>query len=205
MRVSSHQVWLASASPRRQALLRQLGVQFRLLGVDVAECRLEGELPSEMVVRLALQKAHAGLRALGGESAIPVLGADTAVVLAGEVLGKPKGREDGLGMLEKLSGRHHEVYTGIAAITGQQSHHTVNVTRVTFRPVTLVERIAYWDSGEPEDKAGGYAIQGLGAVFVSRLEGSYSGVMGLPLFETAELLAHFGIDVLVSPSSGAGA
>lgn len=151
-----------------------------------------GEMPEDYVWRLALDKARAASPAAGAR---PVLGADTTVTVDGEMLGKPVDRDDGLAMLARLSGRSHEVYTGVA-LAGDQEDGVVSVNRVTFRPITADERSAYWASGEPGDKAGGYAIQGLGAIFVSRLEGSYSAVMGLPLFETAQLLTAAGVRTL---------
>ena len=183
---------LASRSPRRRELLDQAGIAHRVLAVDVDETRLPGEAPAVYVERLARAKARAGLAGAGD---LPVLGADTAVVVDGDVLGKPADRADGLAMLARLAGRAHEVLTAVAlARPGGEEHCRLSVSHVTFRALTDAEIAAYWATGEPADKAGGYAIQGRAARFVTRLEGSYSGVVGLPLHETAELLAAAGID-----------
>lgn len=183
---------LASASPRRRELLAQIGVPHRVLAVDLDEGRRPGEAVEDFVQRLALDKALAGWRTLPAVERAPVLGADTLVVLDGEPLGKPADRDAALTMLARLSGRSHEVLTAVALVT-PEPRVRLSRSRVSFRPTSAAERRAYWDSGEPVDKAGAYGIQGLGAIFVARLEGSYSGVMGLPLFETAELLAEAGI------------
>jgi septum formation protein len=183
---------LASASPRRRELLAQIGVRHRVLALDLDERRRPGEPLEAFVQRLALDKALAGWHALPAVEQGPVLGADTLVVLDGEPLGKPVDREDALNMLARLSGRTHEVLTAVALVT-PEPRVCLQRSRVTFRAIETAERLAYWASGEPADKAGAYAIQGLGAIFVRQLEGSYSGVMGLPLFETAELLAEAGI------------
>lgn len=184
---------LASASPRRRDLLRQVGVSFGVIVAEVDEAVLPGETPAAYVVRVARDKA---LEVQTREGAsLPVLGADTAVVVDGDVLGKPADRADGLAMLARLAGRAHEVLTAVAlARPGGEEHCRLSVSHVTFRALTDAEIAAYWATGEPADKAGGYAIQGRAARFVTRLEGSYSGVVGLPLHETAELLAAAGID-----------
>ena len=146
------------------------------------------------VLRVALAKARAGRALLAAGERLPVLGADTAVVIDGEVLGKPRDRSDALAMMARLSGQWHQVISAVAVVGPEgEEHSRLSVSAVQFRPVTREEAEAYWQSGEPVDKAGGYAIQGRAAVFIERLEGSYSGVMGLPLFETAELLERFGI------------
>lgn len=183
------QLYLASRSPRRQALLRQVGLRFAVVGADVEERRAPGQSPAEYAVAMALAKARAA-RAPGPE---PVLGADTDVVIDGAILGKPAGRAEALAMLQRLAGRTHEVYSGVALVQGARAATALSVTRVAFGPVTDAQAAAYWDSGEPADKAGAYAIQGLGARFVRGIEGSYSGVMGLPLYETCELLAGFAV------------
>lgn len=180
-------LYLASASPRRRELLTQIGLAHQVLSVTVDETRFPGESPELYVLRLALAKARAGRSQLGAVTAGIVLGADTAVAVDGEVLGKPRDRRDGIAMLQRLSGVTHHVYTAVA-LAGEEEATRLSVSAVTFRPLTLEECERYWQTGEPADKAGAYAIQGRGAVFISRLEGSYSGVMGLPLFETAELL-----------------
>lgn len=182
---------LASSSPRRRALLEQIGVAHRAQAVDIDERRLPGETPEDYVQRLALAKARAGAAATAGYG-LPVLGADTAVVLDGEILQKPAGREEALAMLSRLSGRSHRVLTAVA-LAGARESLRLCASTVRFRPISAAEALAYWETGEPLDKAGGYAIQGRGAVFVTRLEGSYSGVVGLPLYETAQMLAEHGL------------
>lgn len=188
-------IYLASRSPRRRELLYQIGVSHEVRVADVDESPHPGEVPAEYVIRLALAKAHAVQDALGGRPPLPVLAADTAVVVDNEIMGKPRDREDALAMIGRLSGRSHKVLTGVALVAGR-AESRLSVSKVTFRPIGPEEAQAYWDSGEPGDKAGGYGIQGLGALFISRLEGSYSGVMGLPLFETGELLRAAGIPLL---------
>jgi len=186
-------VYLASGSPRRRALLAQIGVPFQVLGVTVDEGRLPGEAPDAYVLRLARQKADAGWRARPLGSASPVLAADTTVVLDGRILVKPGDRSDGERMLRELGGRTHDVLTTVAVATAQGLISRTSRSEVTFRAISAAEAHDYWDTGEPHDKAGGYAIQGGAAVFVADLRGSYSGVMGLPLFETAELLEEAGV------------
>ena len=186
-------IYLASASPRRRELLRQIGVAYRLLPVAVDETLRAGERPHEYVARLALDKAQAGLLAMGRRQPAPVLGADTAVVVEDLILGKPRDRAEGLAMLAQLSGREHQVLSAVALATPERSVIKIQESRVRFRELTPAECAAYWDSGEPGDKAGGYGIQGRAAAFIAELHGSYSGVMGLPLFETAELLREFGL------------
>lgn len=185
-------IYLASGSPRRRELLAQIGVPVRRLSVDVDEVLIPGERPEGYVRRLAAQKARAGRLALSGLAEAPVLGADTAVVLGDRVLGKPRDREEGLAMLGQLSGRTHQVFSGVALVDAEREVVRISVSRVTFRVLSTHECHAYWESGEPADKAGAYGIQGLGGTFVKRLEGSYSGVMGLPLYETGQLLNEFG-------------
>lgn len=189
------QLLLASASPRRAELLRQLGLRFRIVAAPVEEGARSGETPRDYALRIALEKARAG--ALGaGEAHLPVLGADTDVVLDGRILGKPRDRAEGLAMLAALSGREHEVYSAVSLVCGAQHAQTLSVTRVRFGAITPAQAAAYWDRGEPADKAGAYGIQGLGAVFVQAITGSYSGVVGLPLYETVALLREFGIEPL---------
>jgi septum formation protein len=184
---------LASASPRRSQLLRQIGVAHLVRPVDVDETIRSGEAPADYVRRIARDKAQ--VRAVREESgtSLAVLGSDTAVVLDGEVFGKPRDREDALRMLGRLSGRTHEVHTAVALAYRDRLECRLSVSEVTFRTLGPGEIDAYWASGEPADKAGAYAIQGLAAVFVSRICGSYSGIMGLPLYETAELLRLAGV------------
>ncbi len=194
-------LYLASASPRRRELLRQIGVAYRRLPVEVDETPLPGEFPSDYVARLALAKARTGWRTLGRRAPRPVLGADTAVVVDAAILGKPRDRDEGLAMLTRLSGREHQVLSAVALATGAREAVKVQESRVRFRQLAAAERAAYWNSGEPLDKAGGYAIQGRAAAFITELRGSYSGVMGLPLFETAELLREFDILPWISSTS----
>jgi septum formation protein len=184
------QLVLASASPRRAALLSQLGLVFTVNAGDIDETRRPGEAAAEMVRRLALTKAEAAAR---GET-LPVLGADTEVVVDGTVLGKPADRAEGLRMLTQLSGRAHEVLTAIALVHGSRREVRLSRSTVTFRAISAAEAQAYWASGEPRDKAGGYGIQGIGGIFAERIEGSYSGIVGLPLAETEALLQAFGVD-----------
>jgi len=183
---------LASASPRRHELLRQLDVTFSVAPADVDETITSGEAPDDYVLRLARAKALAGF-ARAGEHA-PSLGADTIVVLNGEILGKPVSRKDARDMLQRLSGQTHQVYSAVALATGgSRVSDRLNVTAVTFAelPPSWIRR--YCDGGEPMDKAGAYAIQGQAGRFIKCIKGSYSGVMGLPLHETAELLAEAGL------------
>ncbi len=211
--VSLPDIYLASSSPRRRELLDRLGVRFAVVAQDVPERCASGETPEAYVQRLALEKAQAGRRCLPVAVRCPVLGADTAVIVDGTVLGKPASREAALAMLAMLSGRAHRVLSAVAVVGDRVGNVTnkeelwqrvgqyrvsvrLSESRVWFRRVDEWEREAYWASGEPADKAGAYAIQGLGAMFVERLEGSYSGVMGLPLFETVELLRACGIQLL---------
>lgn len=189
-------LYLASGSPRRRELLTQIGVPFTAISADIDETPLIDESPAAYVERLARGKAEAGRAVLAvSESGTPicVLGADTAVVLDGQILGKPVDEADAVAMLMALSDREHEVLTAIAVLDGQRCESRVVRSLVRFRPISREEAVAYWASGEPLDKAGGYGIQGLGAVFVAGLNGSYSAVVGLPVCETFELLGHFGI------------
>ena len=186
-------LYLASGSPRRRELLTQIGVPFTAISAQIDETPLDRESPSAYVERLARGKAEAGRCAVVSEDSFCVLGADTAVVLDGKILGKPVDEADACAMLMMLSGNEHQVLTAIAVLDGERCESRVITSLVRFRPVSRDEAAAYWASGEPKDKAGGYGIQGLGAVFVAGLNGSYSAVVGLPLCETAELLGHFGI------------
>jgi septum formation protein len=215
-------VYLASGSPRRRQLLRQIGVYFQVLKVEIDESIAAGETPLQYVTRLACAKATAGVRRAaeaafarardaavpgadtdtvvpGADTAVVVLGADTAVVVDGTILGKPANAQDGERMLALLSGRTHDVLTAVALATPHDVTSRVSASEVTFRAIGAAEAREYWRSAEPVDKAGGYAIQGYGAVFVSGLKGSYSGVMGLPLFETAELLRAAGVTRRLEP------
>ena len=188
-------IYLASASPRRQQLLQQLGINFKVVVSDLEETRAPNESPPQYVFRVALEKAR-HVAATVRERGLPwhpVLGADTEVVLDGEVLGKPTDREHGLAMLQRLQGRTHEVLSIAVLLDSRDESNTLSRSLVTFAPMTSADIERYWDSGEPLGKAGGYAIQGRAATFIARLEGSYSGVMGLPLYETAQLLRQAGL------------
>ncbi|MBJ6610201.1 MAG: septum formation inhibitor Maf [Candidatus Thiothrix moscowensis] len=192
------QLVLASASPRRRELLEQIGIHFLVQTADVDETPLAGESAVALVERLAANKAETvrNRRKVAGETDLPVLGSDTLGILDGELLVKPGGYADAQQMLRKMSGRQHEILTAVALATHEGIRVAVSRSVVRFRSVSDEEILAYWRTGEPHDKAGAYAIQGRGAIFVEKLEGSYSGVMGLPLFETAQLLTAAGIAVL---------
>lgn len=191
-------LYLASQSPRRRELLAQIGVDFQTLMVDVVEQRLAGEMPADYVRRLAADKAKAGGKLLleggsGAASTIPILGSDTVVVLGDQVLEKPADEADAVAMLLSLSGRTHKVMTAVSFYTPERQQTMLSVTDVVFREITESEAHRYWQTGESCDKAGGYGIQGLGAVFVTEIHGSYTGVVGLPLEQTYLLLDSFGI------------
>jgi septum formation protein len=190
------QLLLASASPRRQELLRQIGLTFDVVRPDVTERRLVSESPRDYVQRVACDKAQAGKRlaaALRAEG-LPILAADTEVVLDAEVLGKPADRAAGVAQLKRLAGRTHEVMTALCLLHAGAQHTAVSISRVTFGPLSDAQIQRYWDSGEPVDKAGGYGIQGRAAGFIAHLDGSYSGVMGLPLYELTQILREIGIN-----------
>ncbi len=193
-------VYLASGSPRRRELLAQIGVRWEVLQTSVDESSRAGESAAAYVSRLALAKARAALALVPARRPAPVLAADTAVVIGGELLGKPADEADCRRMLGLLSGRVHEVLSAVAVISDRGESGAVSRTEVAFRAVDTGEIAAYWQSGEPADKAGAYAIQGLGSIFVRDIRGSYSGVMGLPLFETAALLGQHGVALL--PAAG---
>ena len=190
--VNTPHLHLASSSPRRKQILEALGLEFTAAGADVDETPVTGEPAEAMVLRLAEAKARAG----GRGAATVVIGADTAVVLDGAMFGKPRNRADALAMLAALSGRRHRVLTGVAVKSPQGIASVLSTSEVEFREIDPDEAQAYWHSGEPADKAGAYAVQGLGGVFVSSIAGSYSGVVGLPVFETTALLKRAGIDVM---------
>lgn len=181
---------LASRSPRRASLLRQIGLTFDVMPADIDERQLDAESPRDYVRRMAVEKAAA---LTDGATDAVVIGADTSVIVDHAVLGKPADQADAAHMLRRLSGRVHEVMTGVAIQLGDRVRQTVTCTRVHMRTIEDHEMVAYWHSGEPLDKAGGYAIQGLGAQLVQRIEGSYSGVVGLPLCETVLLLREAGV------------
>ena len=213
--MTSCTLYLASTSPRRAELLGQLGLAFERLSPEVDETPLMGEIARDFVQRLALAKACRGWEMAPGEKHL-ILGADTCIAIDNDILGKPADEADALAMLARLSGRRHQVYSAVALISAIEYNQLMAVTpdwralaaqqlaamvrlsvsSVTFGHLTSQQCQAYWASGEPRDKAGAYAIQGRGAAFVQYLEGSYSGVVGLPLFETAELLQGRGIEVL---------
>ena len=191
--MSIRQIILASASPRRQELLAQIGVSFRVASQDIDETLRVGEAAEDFVQRMANEKAESALLAAGIDEQSIVLAADTIVICDGEVMGKPVDQSDAQRMLLKLSGREHHVLSAVTVASQSKSYCTISDSSVHFRVITPQEAERYWLSGEPAGKAGGYAIQGRAAVFVKHLAGSYSGVMGLPLFETAELLSRFDI------------
>lgn len=178
---------LASASPRRHQLLAQIGVPFEIIVADVDESVRAGETPGAYVRRLAREKALEVLRREGGR--LPVMGADTSVILGREILGKPRDREDAVAMLQNLSGRTHEVYSAVAVAQDEDRvEDRLNVSRVTFAPLEPEWIQSYCDTGDPMDKAGAYGVQGRAAERIERIEGSFFGVMGLPLYETSLLL-----------------
>jgi len=191
-------IYLASRSPRRRELLLQMRVPHEVLvlaATDVDEPRLRGESPADYVVRTAREKAERGVVSVRkrGLSPRPILSADTTVILGDDILGKPADRDEAVHMLQRLSGVRHEVRTALALALDGNMREAVSITQVQFRELSDRDIQRYCDSGEPYDKAGGYGIQGLAGVFVERIEGSYTGVMGLPLYETAQLLTHAGI------------
>ncbi len=182
-------LYLASASARRKQLLAQLGYEFTQFSVDADESQLAGETPIQLVERLARLKAQTGV-AMGYDDK-PVLGSDTVVVVDNLALGKPVDEADFTAMMQRLSGRTHQVLTAIAVADNHKVLSQVVATDVTFKALTDKEITAYWQSGEPQDKAGGYGIQGLGGRFVTQMSGSYFAVVGLPLYETDELIKAF--------------
>jgi septum formation protein len=194
-------IFLASASPRRSQLLHQIGVMHTVRPVDIDETPLDGEAPARYALRLARQKAQALWQRLPAAERRPVLAADTAVALGQEILGKPADRADAARILGRLSGVEHQVHTAVAVLHGTGEDARLCTSTVAFRPLTPAEIDAYWETGEPAGKAGAYAVQGRAAVFIRHLSGSYSGVMGLPLYETWELLAPLpGLNARNTPS-----
>jgi len=185
---------LASSSPRRAELLQQIGVNFEIKSVEVDEAPIPGERAYDYVKRLAIEKA-AATKALYKDDELLVLGSDTAVIIDGKILGKPNNKEQAMLMLRQLSGGSHTVLTSVAIIGAKQEHCLVSESKVTFSTLSEREIDWYWATGEPKDKAGAYGIQGKAAVFIKRLEGSFSGVMGLPLYETSQLLKQSGLDI----------
>jgi septum formation protein len=186
-------LYLASQSPRRRQLLEQIGVEFGLLDVEVPEVRVAGEPAFDYVSRVAREKAGAGLLKVAGSPGAVVLGADTEVVLGDEVFGKPADAADAAAMLRRLSGRTHLAITVVWLVSAAREAHAVSASEVSFAPLDDASIASYVASGEPIGRAGAYAIQGRAAAFIPRLSGSFSGVMGLPLHETATLLREFGI------------
>ena len=185
---------LASASPRRQSLLSQLGIDFAIIPADIDETPRPAESAPDYVMRLARQKAAAVFAELPASQRAStwVLGSDTSVVLNDEILGKPQDRAHALEMLSRLSGRTHQVMTSVVVQGPQHTQRHLSVTEVTFIALTERDKSLYWDSGEPHDKAGAYGIQGLGGRFISHMVGDFHGVVGLPLAATAELLQQAG-------------
>lgn len=190
--MSMQPIYLASASPRRSALLRQLFVPHEIRIPNIDESRLDDESPADYVRRLARAKAERIWSRLDEEERRPVLAADTTVALGTDIFGKPANRAEGVAMLQRLSGRTHQVYTAVAVRHAHGLIDTLSTSDVRFATLTEDDCTAYWNTGEPHDKAGGYAVQGLAAAFISELKGSYSGVMGLPLYETTQLLKTLG-------------
>lgn len=186
---------LGSASPRRRALLRQIGVECEVRTANIDERAYDNEAPAEYVLRLAIEKANrVASIPVQGES-LPVLAADTSVVVDGRILGKPENRADAVSQLQQLSGREHKVLTGVALAFDNAVETRLSVSHVRFRRMDTSEIAAYWDTGEPVGKAGSYAVQGIAAVFIQEIRGSYSGIMGLPLYETAQLLRSVGHEI----------
>lgn len=181
-------LYLASKSPRRHELLKQIGVEFEIINVDIDETWDEREIARDYVFRLALEKARAGKTKITADNNALILAADTAVVIDNVILGKAENKEDAARMLHLLSGRTHHVYTSIALISSNEEMTSLNTSRVSFKPLSENEIKTYCISGEPSGKAGAYAIQGKAGAFIERIEGSYSGIMGLPLYETWQLI-----------------
>lgn len=194
-------LYLASKSPRRRELLGRLGLPFDVLDLDIPEHRLPGEAAEDYVRRVAREKAGAGLLTVVGNPAAVVLGADTEVVLDDEVFGKPRDGADAAAMLRRLSGRRHRVMSAVSLVSPAREVQALSVSEVSFAELSDAEIAAYVATGEPAGKAGGYAIQGGAELFITCLSGSYSGVMGLPLHETACLLREMGLQ----PVAGGGA
>ena len=184
-------VLLASSSPRRVSLLQQIGLMFETMSPDVDESLAAGEMPMAYVERLSKSKAAAGLT---HRPSYVVIAADTVVTLGDEVIGKPMDRADGIEMLMRLSGTTHRVLTGVTVASAADSRTQVVASDVSFRAVSEDEAYAYWLTQEPADKAGGYGLQGIGSIFVEKIHGSPSAVIGLPMLETELMLKHFGID-----------
>ncbi|WP_144391484.1 Maf family protein [Pleionea sediminis] len=191
--VRFNKICLASQSPRRAQLLQQIGVDYDIQPAHIDESVVGGEMALEYVERITLMKAKAIWESKDYSREYPVLASDTAVVVDGSILGKPESKESGLAMLAELSGRKHQVITGVGVVYDDEQSYVVSISDVQFRPLSLCEMEEYWSTGEGTDKAGCYAIQGLAATFIESMNGSFSGVMGLPLFETAQLLEQFNV------------
>jgi len=189
----SPQITLASASPRRRELLDQIQVSYTVHSVDIDESHIAGEMPQQFVKRLALEKARTGYL---DYPVRPALGSDTIVVFEQHILGKPESQKMAFEMLHLLSGKTHQVMTAVAICNGETEHCALSMSEVEFNKLSEQQIAAYWHTGEPADKAGGYGIQGIAAQFIKNIKGSYSGIMGLPLFETAQLLERVGIRLL---------
>lgn len=194
---SNYQLVLASASPRRLELLQQLGLCSKVHPVDINEAVMANELPRDLVLRLALAKARTGSSDMMQQgNKLPVLGSDTIVEINGEILGKPADAEQAAIMLTKLSGKAHKVHTAVAVVSRNSEYSEISSSEVEFAELTEDDIRSYVETGEPLDKAGAYAIQGIGGQFVKTLCGSYSGIMGLPLYETVKVLKASGIKIL---------
>ena len=190
------QIILASASPRRRELLEQINIRAIVQSVDIDESQKQNEPVNDYVERLAMEKAQYGFDTISNEKKLPVLGSDTIVEIDGEILGKPENRQHAKKMLMQLSGKKHEVHTSVAIVTQDKSVIMTSSSQVEFKTLDAQEIDSYLASGEADDKAGAYAIQGVAAQFVKNINGSFSGVMGLPLYETVELLKQCGITPL---------
>lgn len=190
------QLYLASRSPRRQELLRQIGITFEVVSQDADESLQAEETASDYVCRLAAEKSDAALQNEDLNRDLPILAADTIVFAGGRILGKPECRDHALAMLGMLSGNIHQVLTAVSMRLGEEVQTRLSISEVTFKPLSLLECERYWETGEPADKAGGYGIQGVAASWIKNITGSYSGVMGLPLYETGELLRAFDIEII---------
>ena len=192
--INYKRICLASKSPRRRQLLDQLGVQYDLLAANIDETAFAGEEPQAYVKRMCCEKARKVWQAELFDRQVPVLASDTAVILDHSILGKPVDEQEGKSMLQQLSAREHWVMTGVVMLFNETERFVLSQTKVCFKALTELDISAYWRTGEGRDKAGSYAIQGKAASFIERIEGSFSGVMGLPLFETTQLLEAFNVD-----------
>ena len=191
--VSISQITLASASPRRRELLDQIQLSYSVHPVNIDESHIAGESAEQFVSRLAREKAQAGFKLYPQR---PALGSDTIVISEQKILGKPENRQQGIAMLESLSGTTHQVMTAVAICSEKVERCLISCSEVEFAPLSAQQIEAYWETGEPLDKAGGYAVQGIAAQFIKNIKGSYSGIMGLPLYETTALLSLAGISVI---------